>query len=116
MSDNINRRGFLSIAGAAAAACSVPSFFIREGFAVSGRPPNIVLIMADDLGYNHLGSYGQKFVRTPNIDRLASEGMRFNRYVRRLRGLCPIAKHAYDRISHGAYAGTRQQRRGGPAG
>jgi arylsulfatase A-like enzyme len=39
--------------------------------------PNILWIMADDLGYGDLGCYGQKRVRTPNIDRLASEGMRF---------------------------------------
>lgn len=38
-------------------------------------PPNIVLIMADDLGYGELGCYGQKIIRTPNIDRLAAEGM-----------------------------------------
>ena len=39
--------------------------------------PNIVLIMADDMGYADAGCYGQKQIRTPNIDRLASEGMRF---------------------------------------
>jgi arylsulfatase A-like enzyme len=42
-----------------------------------GRPPNIILIMADDLGYGDLGCYGQKRIRTPNIDRMAAEGMRF---------------------------------------
>lgn len=40
-------------------------------------PPNIVLILADDLGYGHLGAYGQRKIRTPNLDRLAAEGMRF---------------------------------------
>ena len=39
--------------------------------------PNIVFIIADDLGYGDLGCYGQKKIRTPNIDRLADEGMRF---------------------------------------
>ena len=39
--------------------------------------PNIVFIMADDLGYGDLGCYGQKVIQTPNIDRLAGEGMRF---------------------------------------
>lgn len=43
----------------------------------TGRPPNIIFIMADDLGYGDLGCYGQKEIRTPNIDRLAREGMRF---------------------------------------
>ena len=42
--------------------------------------PNIVFIIADDLGYNELGCYGQKWIRTPNIDRLASEGMRFTQH------------------------------------
>ena len=44
--------------------------------AVAGKP-NIVLVMADDLGYGHLGSYGQEKIRTPHLDRLAAEGMRF---------------------------------------
>ncbi len=43
----------------------------------TGAKPNIVFIMADDLGYGDLGCYGQKKIRTPNIDRLAEEGMRF---------------------------------------
>jgi arylsulfatase A-like enzyme len=43
-------------------------------------PPNIVLILADDLGYAELGCYGQKWIKTPNIDRLAKEGMRFTQH------------------------------------
>ncbi|QDV45315.1 Arylsulfatase [Stieleria neptunia] len=39
--------------------------------------PNIVLIVADDLGYGDLGCYGQKLIATPNIDRLAQQGIRF---------------------------------------
>ena len=39
--------------------------------------PNIIFILADDLGYGDLGCYGQTRIRTPNIDRLAAEGMRF---------------------------------------
>jgi len=47
-----------------------------------GRPelperPNVVFILADDLGYGHLGSYGQTKIRTPNLDRLADDGLRF---------------------------------------
>ncbi|MEC7565696.1 MAG: arylsulfatase [Planctomycetota bacterium] len=41
--------------------------------------PNIIFIMADDLGYNELGSYGQQRIRTPHLDRLAKQGMRFTR-------------------------------------
>jgi len=42
--------------------------------------PNIILIMADDLGYNDLGCYGSESINTPNIDKLASEGVRFTDY------------------------------------
>ncbi len=50
-------------------------FFAATTLAAS--PPNIVLILADDLGYGDLSSYGQSGFQTPNIDRLAHEGMRF---------------------------------------
>ena len=42
--------------------------------------PNIILILADDLGYGELGSYGQTIIRTPHLDRLAAEGMRFTQF------------------------------------
>ena len=42
-----------------------------------GTKPNIIFILADDLGYGDLGCFGQKVIQTPNIDRLAAEGMRF---------------------------------------
>ena len=42
--------------------------------------PNIILMMADDLGYSELGSYGQKLIRTPHLDQIAAEGMRFTRH------------------------------------
>lgn len=43
----------------------------------AAEKPNIIFIMADDLGYGDLGCYGQKVIQTPNIDGLAKEGMRF---------------------------------------
>lgn len=39
--------------------------------------PNIIFILCDDMGYSDLACYGQKYIQTPNIDKLASEGMRF---------------------------------------
>ncbi len=46
----------------------------------ASRQPNIVFILADDLGYRELGCYGQEKIKTPNIDRLASQGMRFTQH------------------------------------
>ena len=42
--------------------------------------PNIIFIIADDLGYGEIGCYGQDKIKTPNIDQLAKEGMRFTNY------------------------------------
>jgi arylsulfatase A-like enzyme len=44
---------------------------------VAQNKPNVIYIMADDLGYGDLGVYGQKIIQTPNLDRKAREGMRF---------------------------------------
>ena len=46
----------------------------------STPPPNVIYLLADDLGYSELGCYGQKWIKTPNIDRIAHEGIRFTRH------------------------------------
>lgn len=43
-------------------------------------PPNIIYFLADDLGYAELGSYGQKWIKTPNIDKIAAEGIKFTQH------------------------------------
>ncbi len=68
------RRDFLKLATVAAIA---PAFSGSPSKAAAGRPPNVVFILADDLGYGDVGCYGATKVKTPNIDRLAREGLRF---------------------------------------
>lgn len=53
---------------------------VFNGIAQSQRKPNIILILADDLGYGDLSSYGQKQWQTPNIDRLAREGAKLTNF------------------------------------
>ncbi|MHC4595323.1 MAG: arylsulfatase [Planctomycetota bacterium] len=83
------RREFLKMTGFAAASAGATSLFTScantgqiidsPALAVNltGNPPNIIFILADDLGYGDLGCYGQEQIATPNIDRMAAEGMRF---------------------------------------
>lgn len=52
----------------------------QKGLDSKIEKPNIIFIMADDMGYNDLGCYGAPRIQTPNIDRMAAEGIRFNRH------------------------------------
>ena len=48
------------------------------GIAIGADKPNIVFILADDLGYGDLGCYGQKLIETPRLDQMAREGFALN--------------------------------------
>ena len=50
------------------------------GASAQAPQPNIIFILADDLGYGEIGSYGQKLIQTPHLDRMAAEGMRFTQF------------------------------------
>ncbi|MEJ2702798.1 MAG: arylsulfatase [Sedimentisphaerales bacterium] len=79
----MKRRDFLKAAGfgAAALALPYPRDVIRTTMGTERKnKPNIVYILADDLGYAEVGCYGQKKIKTPNIDKLASQGMRFTQH------------------------------------
>ena len=60
--------------------------------------PNIIFILCDDMGYGDLGCYGQPFIRTPHIDAMASEGMRFS--VCRQPGQRTFQSFIYDRTTY----------------
>lgn len=73
----ISRRLFLKDAVRTGAGAAVLSLAGGPACRPARRKPNIVLILADDLGYAQLGCYGESKIRTPAIDRLAAEGTRF---------------------------------------
>ncbi|MDP7294220.1 MAG: arylsulfatase [Vicinamibacterales bacterium] len=82
MSSTNVRRGLAAVVAAialTASACTspVPREAPAEGAAT---PPNVIYILADDLGYGDLGVYGQDVVSTPNLDRLAAEGLVFTQH------------------------------------
>ena len=77
---NLNRREFLNIVAGGAAASAISFAGCNSQAAErkkTSKQPNIIFIMADDMGYADLGCYGQKHIKTPNINRLAVEGTRF---------------------------------------
>jgi len=69
------RRSFLKILGAGMASLAIPGI-VRAGQKAGGKP-NFVIIFTDDQGYQDVGCFGSPSIRTPNLDRMAAEGMRF---------------------------------------
>ena len=69
------RRSFLKILGAGMASLAIPGV-VRAGQKAGGKP-NFVIIFTDDQGYQDVGCFGSPSIRTPNLDRMAAEGMRF---------------------------------------
>jgi arylsulfatase A len=77
----ITRREFVKTMGLSAAAFTLTGCTSHTARRSASRArPNIVYILADDLGYAEVGCYGQKKIRTPNIDKLATEGIKFTQH------------------------------------
>ena len=76
-SDRLNRRRFLASLGGAAAAAVAGCTVGRYARAEARENPNVVLIFTDDQGYQDLGCFGSPNIKTPNVDRMAEEGMKF---------------------------------------
>ncbi len=95
----ISRRAFLgSIAGGAVAMALPRDFFLKKK---GTARPNVILCMADDMGWGDTGFNGNKIIKTPNLDAMAEAGIRFTRFYSAApvcsptRGSCLTGRHPY---------------------
>jgi len=79
MHQQMTRRAFLKAIGLGAAAVTAPGALTAAPARAGDDRPNIILIMADDMGFSDIGCYGGE-IKTPNIDALAAGGIRFTRF------------------------------------
>ncbi len=79
------------------------------------RPPNVVFVLADDLGYGELGCYGQKKIRTPVLDNMAAEGLRFTQHYSG-NAVCAPARCVLMTGKHPGHAIVRDNLSVGPEG
>jgi len=93
----VNRREFITSASFAAAMSRLGGLAWAGGQA--GDKPNVVFILTDDLGRGQVGCYGNGFYQTPNIDRLAAEGMRFTDAY----AACPVCSPTRASLMTGKY-------------
>lgn len=91
----MNRRDFLKAAGLGALSLAAPS----HASVSSSKRPNIVFILIDDMGWPDVACYGSKFHETPNIDRLASQGVKFTDAY----AACPVCSPTRASIMAGQY-------------
>ena len=98
---------FCNIFQSAACVCIFYAFTCPASSAGTPTKPNIILIIADDLGYGDLGCYGATKIKTPNMDRLAAEGLRFTQ------GYAPSSTCTPSRFSllTGEYAWRQKDRK-----
>ena len=112
----MNRRDFLKVLGVGTIAPPVAGFLLTQrcwgvqsrirASQPSNKKTNIIFIMADDLGYQELGCYGQQKIKTPHIDRLSAEGMRFRQYYTGS-AVCAPARCNLMTGKHGGHAYVR---------
>ena len=100
MTNHWTRRDFLKTAGAAALGMDLCSCASPEKSATGGTP-NVILLMADDQGWGDAGFHGHPYLKTPNLDRLAAEGIRLDRFYSAApvcsptRGSCLTGRHPF---------------------
>ena len=100
----LNRRDFLKSVGFCASAFALGACNGRNNFTTDNNPknkPNIILLMADDLGYGDVGYNGNTIIRTPNLDEMSKAGIRFDRFYAGgpvcspTRGTCLTGRHYF---------------------
>ena len=99
------------------AACLVQAVLlaVSSSYAADAEHPNIVLIMADDLGYGELGCYGQKKIKTPRLDQMAKEGLRFTQFYSGS-PVCAPSRCVLMTGKHAGHAAIRDNRERPPEG
>jgi arylsulfatase A-like enzyme len=111
LGSNLTRRSFLKALGVGAVAWSVPAV---PACAASSKRPNILLIMSDDMGFSDIGCYGGE-INTPNLDRLAADGIRFTQFYNTAR-CCPTRASLMTGLyPHQAGVGHMTEDRGFPS-
>jgi len=95
----MNRRGFLKSVGVGAAMLALPNCAGARRWSSAKKRLNFVFFLIDDLGWTDVGCYGSSFYETPNIDKLASEGMRFTDAY----AACPVCSPTRASIMAGKY-------------
>ncbi len=78
------------------------------------RQPNIIFFLADDLGYGELGCYGQQKIKTPNLDQLAADGIRFTQFYSG-HAVCAPSRCAFLTGKHTGHSFVRENSEGGKA-
>ncbi|MEU5883565.1 sulfatase-like hydrolase/transferase [Spirillospora sp. NPDC047279] len=112
-----SRRQFLAGSAAALGGAALPTAAASPAAASHGPGgrPNVVVVLADDLGYGELGAYGQKLIQTPHLDRLAAEGLRFTDAYSSA-AVCAPSRCSLLTGLHSGHATVRQNPEGGPQG
>ncbi len=95
----MNRRVFFKAVGLGAASLTLPSHPVQSAITDVHKKPNFVFILIDDMGWPDVACYGSKFHETPNIDRLASQGMKFTDAY----AACPVCSPTRASIMAGQY-------------
>lgn len=95
----LSRRDFMAGIGRGALGLTAASLLPEYVFASEGRKPNIVFILVDDMGWRDTSAYGSRFYETPNVEKLASQGMKFTQAY----AACPVCSPTRASIMTGKY-------------